>query len=179
MKISRALARRYAEALFSVLKPDEAGEALSKLGAIATAMEESENFRDLILDPTRNKREISAFLFESFGIENPKLQRFLTVLKEKKRLVGLKTVLEIFREKLNESRGIQEVFLYSALPLSEELEESIRKRLEELLKAKVDLRKYLDDSLILGLKLRIGDTIVDASFTGYLERIETEILGER
>jgi len=179
LKISRSLARRYAEALFAVLEPDEVEEAFSKLSAIATAMEESESFRDFILDPTRNKREILAFLFEGFGIENPKLQRFLTVLKEKKRLVGLKTMLEILREKLNESRGIQEVILYSAQPLSEDLEESIRKRLEELLKAKVDLREYVDDSLIVGLKLRVGDTIVDASFTGYLERIEAEILGER
>lgn len=179
MKVSRALARRYAEALFSVLKSDEVEKALSKLGTIATVMEESENFRDFILDPTRDKQKVLAFLFESFGVEDPRLQKFLTVLKEKKRLVGLKIVLEILREKLNEYQGVQEVFLYSALPLSEELEESIKRRLEELLKAKVDLRKYLDESLIVGLKLRIGDTMVDASFTSYLDRVETEILGER
>ncbi|HCZ06098.1 MAG TPA: ATP synthase F1 subunit delta [Thermotogae bacterium] len=179
MKISRAVARRYAEALFNTLGPDDVEKAIKILRDITEALETNESFRDLLLDPTKDKNKVLNFVYEAFGVEDARLQRFLAVLREKKRLAGLKVILEVLREKLNESRGIREVVVYSALPLSTEMEESIKISLEKLLNAKVELMKYIDESLIAGLKMRVGDSILDASFKGYLKKIESEILGER
>jgi F-type H+-transporting ATPase subunit delta len=79
---------------------------------------------------------------------------------------------------LNELRGRVEVFLCAAEQPSQESIELIANRLKALLGKDIDLKVDVDHELIGGVKLRIGDTVYDASVANRLVRLKSELLSK-
>src|SRR5690606_36915928 len=76
----------------------------------------------------------------------------------------------------NEQLGLTTVIAKSAEPLSADLVARITQQLEEKLDRKIVLRTKVDPSLVGGLLLQIGDTVIDGSVANRLRRLKREAL---
>jgi F-type H+-transporting ATPase subunit delta len=81
-----------------------------------------------------------------------------------------------FHRLLNEERGIVEAVVTSAKPLARDDQESVRETVEAMTGEKVELLAEVDESLIGGLTVRVGDRLLDASIRGRLERLRHQLI---
>jgi F-type H+-transporting ATPase subunit delta len=97
------------------------------------------------------------------------------VLNKKSRLDQLVGISEAYTQLLWERTGRIEVEVFSAKPLDENLAEIVRQRVGEALGKDAVLRNTVDEGLIGGLKLRVGDRMIDASVATRLSRIRESL----
>jgi len=106
------------------------------------------------------------------GKLSPTLMTFLKVVSKHGRLDSLRAIARAARKQLNAIRGRVEVLVETAHPLSNPLRDRITSRLSELLGKQVILTSRINDELLGGLVVRVGDTVYDASLAASLKRME-------
>lgn len=112
------------------------------------------------------------------GKVSVELLNFLKVVARHGRFNCIRAIRQAARQQLNDLRGRVEVFLSAAQLPSQQSLELIGSRLKALLGKEIDLQVDVDDALIGGVKLRIGDTVYDASVANRLVRLKDELLSK-
>ena len=84
-----------------------------------------------------------------------------------------------YRRLYDRQRGIIEARVSSAAPLSADETEQVRDWIARLTGQTVDLAVGVDEGLIGGLTVRVGDTLLDASVRGRLERLRNQLVTSR
>lgn len=84
-------------------------------------------------------------------------------------------MVDHFQELLRRDRGISRAEIRSALPLDDHDRTAITERLRELTGTTVETSEEVDESLIGGVAVRIGDTLYDASVRSRLERLRARL----
>ena len=112
------------------------------------------------------------------GKVSTEMLNFLKVVARHGRFDCLGAIRQAAQHQLNDLRGRIEVFLYAAQLPSHESIELISNRLKALLGKDIDLQVHVDQELIGGVKLRIGDTVYDASVANRLVRLKSELLSK-
>jgi len=104
--------------------------------------------------------------------------RFFLLMVRGKKVRYINSVIEEVKNILNKKRGIVRVFAEYAFPPDRELEslisEAVKKRTGA---AKVELKGLVNQALIGGYRLRIGDEIIDASVRCQLRKMEACLAG--
>ena len=83
---------------------------------------------------------------------------------------------DILVEMVDAAAGVVEVEITTARPLAEELAAEIKHSIEASLKKTIQLKLEVDDELLGGMKLRIGDKIADASLRHRLEQLRARLV---
>jgi F-type H+-transporting ATPase subunit delta len=170
-------ARRYARALFNTaLKSGEVDAVGQSLDAIAEAAQHSDQFMNVMRHPliTRErKKELLHHIFE--GRVQPVVEHFLFLLIENDRAAILPDVGAQFTELLDEHRREMDAEAVSAVPLSPAQVEALKARLEAESGYKVRLQTRVDESLLGGLLVRVGDRLFDGSIASQLRRLEEQL----
>ncbi len=176
---SGALAQTYAEALL---------ELADDGGSLAEVAEEVESLRGLIRDNTSLRAilenpaiaddERAGSLERMFkGRVSEVLYRFVQVVNRKGRADVLPSILEAFTGLVRDRRGIVEVNAYVPQRMSPAEADRVQSRISERLRHEVVLHQYEDPTLIGGLKLRIGDRLIDGSVKAQLGRMRSVLAG--
>jgi len=175
-----AVARVYAASLFEI------AEAIGGQAAIESTMGELEE----ILELARQDASFGEFLASQIlssddratsletifrGRASDHVVNFLKVLSDKGRLAHLAVIAAAYDALVQKHFGRIEVDVYTASPASEELLGSLRDRLRGILNKEPVLHAYVDESMIGGLRLRIGDELVDASVATQLRKMREEL----
>lgn len=84
-------------------------------------------------------------------------------------------VIDQFDNLLPQSKRSVDIRILSYPKLSNEQKESINKKVSGMLNRQVKLSEIVDDTLIGGFKLQIGDFIYDASIKGQLESVKGQL----
>ena len=172
-----SLARIYAASLFELAEADgglpNCETTGLELGEVAAAAQAEPSFREFLRSPVVSTADKEATLRRIFGDGRVSdlLLRFLLVLNKKGRLDQVSGIGEAYTQLLWERTGRVEVDVFSAEPLDEDLAEIVRRRIGEALGKEAVLRSNVDADLIGGLKLRVGDRMIDASVATRLGRI--------
>ncbi len=172
-----SLARVYAASLFELAEADGGlpnSETIGiELAQVAAAAQQDATFGEFLRSPVVSVAEKEQALRRIFGDGRVSdlLLRFLLVLNKKGRLDQLVGISEGYTQLLWERTGRIEVEVFSAQPLDESLAEVVRRRVGEALGKDAILRNTVDEDLIGGLKLRVGDRMIDASVATRLNRI--------
>lgn len=103
------------------------------------------------------------------------LLRFLLVLNVKGRLGHLPAIVAAYDAIVQERFGRVEVDVFTAAPVSADEIASVRERLGRALKKDVVVHPYVDESIIGGVRFRIGDQLVDASVATQLRRMREQL----
>lgn len=103
------------------------------------------------------------------------LVRFLLVLNKKRRLSHLHPIAAAFDAMAQERFGRVEVDVYTAEPIGPEERRSVGERLSKALGKEVIVHPYTEPSMIGGVRLRIGDRLVDASVATQLRRMRERL----
>ncbi|MEZ6101380.1 MAG: ATP synthase F1 subunit delta [Pirellulaceae bacterium] len=104
------------------------------------------------------------------------LLNFLKVLAGHGRLDCLRHIARAVRAQYNVAHGIVDVYVTTAEPINNQLAQRIAERLQQVLKRQVELHQRVDDTIIGGLVVRVGDTVYDASVANQLEALRKDTL---
>jgi len=104
------------------------------------------------------------------------LKNFLSFLVIKKRLFYLEQILKSFVETCSKKRGELKAELKSAKELSKDEISKITSELTENFSSKIKLNYKHDESLIGGLIVQVGSTMVDTSIKNKLQQIENRMV---
>ena len=111
--------------------------------------------------------------FKSF---NDLLNKFLRFLVSKRRFFYVEKILKDFIETCSKKRGEIKAELVSAKELSESEISNIKEELANNFSSKIKLNYKHDASLIGGLVVQVGSTMVDTSIKNKLQKIENGML---
>jgi F-type H+-transporting ATPase subunit delta len=168
------VARPYAEAAFRLA---DGASALAKwsdmLGALA-AVSRDERVRAAVGDPNLSDAKVAG-LFISILSLTGEGENFVRVLAENGRLGLLPEIRAQFEALRNEREGVVEADVYSAFELTKTQLADLLQRLEKKTGRKVKAKVQLDKELIGGVKVIIGDKVLDGSARAQLGALETAL----
>lgn len=171
------IARPYAEAVFA--QADKAGaladwsEALARLAGIAQAPE----MQQLIGNPKVGSAQLAG-LFSAAGADLPaEVVGLVQALTENKRLEALPSIAEQFELLKAEREGAVDAEIATAYALEGAELASLVADLERRFKRKVRPHVSVDQSLIGGAVVRVGDQVIDGSVRGKLEAMRNGLMG--
>lgn len=170
------VARPYAEAVFRLADgATKLAEWSAALGALAQVAE-NEQVRAALGDPRMSAPKIAGlFISILAGKLSGDAENFVRVLAENRRLGLLSEIHTQFEVLRNEREGVVEVDVASAFELSPEQLRDLVARLEKKTGRKVHPRVSIDRELIGGVKIAIGDKVIDASARAQLAALENAL----
>ena len=186
---ARAIARRadavagvYARSLYE-LADDAGGRA--KVLEVAEELEQAcelargnRSFREFLASPIVNSTRRGEALRRIFdGRVTDLFLRFLLVLNGKRRLDHLEPIGEAYDRMVHEAFGRVEVDVYTPAQIDAAQVESLKKRIGAALRKEPVIHAYVDPDMIGGLRLRIGDQLIDGSVAGQVRRLRHSLLG--
>ena len=172
-------AERYSLALFEL---SEENNLLSQIEdqslSILNLIDQSEDFSNLIKDPTTSQENLLKVI--NTISENNKFEslfkNFLSFLIQKRRFFFIEPILKSFIEICSRKRGELKAELKSAKELSNEEIAKITEELTKNFSSKIKLNYKHDESLIGGLVVQVGSTMVDTSIKNKLQQIENRMI---
>ena len=101
---------------------------------------------------------------------------FLKFVVEKNREKVLPDIFKRFLELRDLKLGFVNVEITSAVELTDKQREELKAKLQKITEKKVKMKFHLDQSIIGGMLIRIGDTIMDSSVAHQLELLKKRFL---
>ena len=138
----------------------------------------SNEFKSLIKNPTIKQEDLLTVvskITEQYKF-NALLNKFLRFLVSKRRFFYVEKILKDFIETCSKKRGEIKAELVSAKELSESEISNIKEELANNFSSKIKLNYKHDASLIGGLVVQVGSTMVDTSIKNKLQKIENGML---
>jgi F-type H+-transporting ATPase subunit delta len=176
---SETSASRYSLALYELATESNIlSEVEDHSSSIINLVSLSEDFKSLIKDPTNNKEDqLNALnkISEQYKL-NKLLTKFLSFLIFKRRFFYVDKILKSFIETCSTKRGELKAELTSAKDLTESEVNNIKDELTKNFSSKIKLNYKYDSSLIGGLVVQVGSTMVDTSIKNKLQQIENRMI---
>jgi len=176
---SETSACRYSLALYELAsETNMLTEIENQSSSIINLISKSEDFNSLIKDPTNIKEDQHNALnkiSEQYKLNNL-LTKFLNFLISKRRFFYTDKILKSFVETCSVKRGELKAELISAKNLTESEVNVIKEELTKNFSSKIKLNYKHDASLIGGLIVQVGSTMVDTSIKNKLQQIENRMI---
>jgi F-type H+-transporting ATPase subunit delta len=177
MARSSTAARRYAEAAFEIATRDDALDGWAGGLELAGAVVSDPKAAAFVDSPAVPLEKRVAVLESALAGRAPEgVVRLAKLLAQRRATARLPAISAEYRRRLNRERGIVEALVTSAVPLTPDETEALRRKISQMTDRTVELRAEIDESLIGGLTVRIGDTLYDASVRGRLERLRERLV---
>jgi F-type H+-transporting ATPase subunit delta len=178
-----ALAEVYARSLYELAEAKGGRptieSSLSELEDILEMARSDPRFSEFLASRVLPLADRSASLEKIFsGRISDLTLRFLQVLNEKGRLGHLPPVVGALDRIVQEKFGRVEVDLYTAQPATREEIDQVKARLQKALGKEPVIHAYTDPSMIGGLKMQIGDRLIDGSIATRLRQFRDQLATE-
>jgi F-type H+-transporting ATPase subunit delta len=168
-------ARRYAEAAFELGRDAGDLDAWQRdLDALATALGDPE-LRALVEHPAVAYADKERVLRRVVGNVGEQPLALVLRMVRRGRPGAIESMVARFAELVRRERGIALAYVRTALPLEDEQRKDVMARLRELTGEKIEINEVVDESLIGGIAVQIGDRLYDASVRGRLERLRARL----
>jgi F-type H+-transporting ATPase subunit delta len=164
------VARPYAEAAFKLAREANALEHWSQMLALIEGVVSDENIASRVGDPNVDERALEGVILGALGerLDGP-ARNLVQLLIENGRLDLVAQVRTLFEALRREQEGVVEARIISALPLAEEQVRSLVGALERKYGRKVNAQVEIEPELIGGVRIIVGDKVIDATVRGRLE----------
>ena len=168
-----AIAKRYASAIYDIAESSyKIGEIREALNILAENYNEDEEFKVFLLDPSIKYDEKVEYLHKSFDFISEDAFKIINYLVKKGRVSLAEKIrdsyLKIYYEKNNKIL-VNATFTKE---LSDNQREALMKKLEEKYKKKIVLNLSVDEELIGGGIIKIGNKVIDGSIKSQIENIK-------
>jgi len=170
------IARVYAEALFSAAKEEGKLDAIrEQLGQFADAVADSRDLQVFLFSPYFSSAEKSEGVRRAIEGADSELINFLELLNEKHRMPVIFRIRRKFEELWARENRQLEVTVTSAVELDEGVAEKIGDEIEQQTGQRVVLRREVDDDVLGGLVVQVGNMVLDASLRNRLEKLRKNV----
>ncbi|MBU3713630.1 MAG: ATP synthase F1 subunit delta [Ferruginibacter sp.] len=171
------LAGRYAKSLLDLaLERNQLEEVYSDVKLLQSICKTNSDFVNVLKSPVIGPEKKDK-IFDSItaGKVNELTSAFLKLLVNKTRESNLPEIVKAFTYQYNEYKGIKEVKITTAVPMSSDLQEIILQKIKSNTPYKeVQLQTAVKDELIGGFTLEVGDTLIDASILRDLNDVKKQ-----
>lgn len=166
------LARPYAKAAFQYAEGADALQAWSDQIRIAADIVDDEKVATVLDTPSYTSTALAEVVLNLAGDSlDQAVGNFVHVLAENKRLSLLSQISALFEQfKANRESSV-DIELVSAFELAEETQQKLSEALAAKLERRVNVSATLDSSLLGGVLVRAGDTVIDGSVRGRLNKL--------
>lgn len=175
--INMSVARRYAQALLDLVEKDP-GKVADRLEEFDQLVRENPLLKEVLISPAfrmEERRKVYDRLIKKLRWGAP-LDRFLWYLVEHRRMDMLGGIAEAFQTMVDERAGKVRVEVTTAKPLDQKTGTRLSKVLGEALGKSVIMRPRVDQALIAGLSVRVGDLVVDGSLKTQLDSLREALV---
>jgi F-type H+-transporting ATPase subunit delta len=170
------IARRYSRAVYKLsFAQGKVAEVLDDLAAFAALFAERADVRDLLANPGI-PRKAKGKIIEELTAEDITAD-FIKFLIDKGRLTFLPVIYEDFLRIYRRDAGILAAEVTSAVPLADDLRERLSAALTRLTGKRVEIGNVVDEAVVGGLKLTVGDHVIDGTLASRLEKVRETMAG--
>ncbi|GAB4165175.1 MAG: F0F1 ATP synthase subunit delta [Rhodocyclaceae bacterium] len=157
------LARPYAEALFRLADPGGRLEAWSRMLERMAGVAALAQMRECIADPALSADQLAELFVSMCEDLDEEARNLVRILVENRRLALLPQIRDSFEKLKDEREGVLKAQVFSAFPIDEARKAALVAGLERRFGRRVATTVELDRSLIGGVKVVVGDQVIDAS----------------
>ncbi len=169
----------YSQALFELASEENSTiDIENQVFSILELINKSSDFNELIKDPT-NKIEDQLKVIETISNQfkfSELLKKFLSFVVSKRRFFYIEKILKDFVSICSNSRGEIQAELFAAKSLNENEINKIKNELASNFGSNIKLNYKNDPSLIGGLIIKVGSTMIDTSIKNKLQQIEKKMI---
>lgn len=169
-------ARAYAEALFDVAQKKGSVEAVGEgLGQFADALDRDRKLQIFFFSPHFSSGEKVEGLKRAVSGAEPELLNFLELLIEKGRMTETFHIRREFERLWKRRQRRIDVTVTSAAELDPAVVEKIGAEIERQTGQTVDLASRVDEEILGGIVLQVGNMVLDASIRNRLEKLRKSV----
>jgi ATP synthase F1 delta subunit len=169
-------ARVYAEALFDVAREKgKLDSVVEQLGQFADALDSDRELQVFFFSPYFSSAEKSEGLGRALSGAEPELVNFLELLIEKQRMPAIFRIRRELEEKWKRENRRIDVTVTSAVELDPEVVGKIGGEIESQTGRKVELASRVDEDILGGIVLQVGNMVLDASIRSRLEKLRKSV----
>lgn len=169
------LARPYADAAFQLARTTGAlgpwQQALDRMAAVAADVQMVE----CIDNPRLQSSQVAQLFLDVVGTVSAEQQNFVRLLVDNERLQVLPEIRDLYVELKNGQEGVKEADIASAFPLDDATLKNLVAELEARFQCRIQATVSLDPELIGGVRIAVGDQVIDASVRGKLAAMATAL----
>jgi len=174
MSGSRA-AIRYAKAVLSLAQDQKAEQAVNDdMKTIADAIAQSTDLNQMLQSPVVRSSDKKAVLSSVFTNVNANTTNLIDTLISNKRLALLGNVASSYVQLYDQLRGSQVATVTTAVALTEGLKTKVLAKVKELTGKEAEVENIIDESILGGFILRVGDIQYNASIANKLDKLKRE-----
>ena len=168
-------ARRYADAAFEIARSHRSLDGWEHdLERLHEVLQDPE-LRTLVEHPAVAYADKERVLRRVAGDVRPEAANLVLLMVRRGRPRAVGSMVEHFRALVRRHRGVALAEIRTALPLETAQRDAVVERLHELTGDEIEINEVVDESLIGGITVRIGDQLYDASVRNRLERLRARL----
>ena len=169
------IARPYAAALFQSSTAADGAQLVAQLDALAGIAGDA-GLRQFASDPKVTDEQVISLVSGIAGSDlSPKLKNLLNVVVDNGRLSVLPEIASQFRTLVNDRGGVSDAHIVSAFPLDAAQQADLAKVLEKRFGRQLKTSVTVDSSLIGGVRVTVGDEVLDTSVVARLEQMRVAL----
>ncbi len=167
---------RYAKAVLQQANDANiANVVFGDMQSVHSTIEGSKELRVALKSPVIKPEDKKKALLEIFKDQSESTKALINVLVENKRIDILGHVAKSYVDLYNEAEGVKVAKVTTAVPLSEAIEKQVLAKVEEMTgSSSVTIENEIDESIIGGFILRVGDLQYNASIANQLANLKRE-----
>lgn len=173
------LAKRYATALFKLgMEEKNYDELLSSLNFASEIFESSPELEGFLLSKItkkEDKRSILNTIFKGKSLHIYVLN-MLSILADEHKFDYFAAIKQSFEKMVNEENNVAVAQIVSAIDLDEDDKNKIIAKLEAKLSKTINASYVIDEKIIAGLVIKIGDNLIDNSHRTRLDNLKKHLM---
>ncbi len=170
------LASRYAKALLELaIELNKLDSVTGDMNYLLEASKETREFQLFLDSPIIQSEKKIAILGELFGQFEEVTMSFVKLIAKNRRESYLPLIAQSFEAQVKEHKGIVPVTLISAKPLNEATRATILAKIQTAIKGELEVKEQVDESLIGGFIVRMGDKQIDASVASQFNNLKQRL----
>lgn len=167
---------RYAKAILEIANAKNVEKAVSDdMFLIATTLQNNVELSTFIQNPTIKVEVKESALLEVFAGVNQVTKSLFHLLFENKRFEILEAIAVEYNKVFDEMNGVQTAHVITAVAMTPELEAKVLAKIATFTDKKITIENTVDESIIGGFILRIGDKQYNASVANRLQVLKREL----
>ncbi|ALJ05555.1 ATP synthase subunit delta [Pseudalgibacter alginicilyticus] len=167
---------RYAKAVLSLASDQKTADAVNNdMKLIVTTIAENKDLSEALQSPVIPSSVKKSILLDVFNTADKTTVGLIDLLISNNRIDILEDVALKYSQLLDESKGIELATVTTAIALTADLEKKVLAKAKELTGRDVEVKNIIDESILGGFILRIGDVQYNASVANQLNKLKREL----
>ena len=178
MSVNKGIIKKYSQALYKVaVKEDDINQISNRLHNIKSILKSVPELNQLLITRRVQMEDKMIMLKNILGDIISDIEMDLMVLlMENGHMMLFGEVIKRFDYLLDKNSQVIKIRITSSARLSDDEVQQISSKIENKIQKKVDVKIETDTSIIGGIKLRVGNTLIDGSISSRLQKMRDTLI---